>query len=286
MTYSHEQFEFLYQGWRALAAHSEAFQTSRSDQIDFVDLVTELEGTESKVYTRLNWKYFYNVDHYWEFFYGGSAYIIQKEKNVWLNIQDFAQGHGGSIVYNFTSNYAYNNNLVFIGDPDGLSETALTRRLENMISSSLKFQTTKHLAPHRNQLIGNSEVPGLIWTAGDDFSNIISMLLASYAYIIYTVPDIKFIRYNFSEDKFEDIRNGREINEIELTEIIIAARARETSHLQNGERITTTTTAGSTTLKRAIFSSSLLCAEGSKRLEILGALGRFEDQLCLRHLLY
>ena len=75
--------------------------------------------------------------------------VAQKGSNVWVNASQLSEGSRGKEVYNLVANYAHNNDLVFIGDPVGLSDRAMTRRLENMLSSALKFGTTKHLAPHK-----------------------------------------------------------------------------------------------------------------------------------------
>lgn len=63
---------------------------------------------------------------------------------------------------------------IFIGDPAGLSDEAMRRRSENMLSSALRYGTTDHLAPHRRQVKGDASigVPPLKWVYGDDLGNI------------------------------------------------------------------------------------------------------------------
>ncbi|MBT9467220.1 hypothetical protein [Hydrogenophaga sp.] len=109
--------------------------------------------------------------------------ITRDGQEIYINVSAIGEGGGGSAIYDLTANYAFNNGLVFIGDPNGVSPAAMRRRLENMLSSAVKYGTTDHLAPHPDQLKGNSElgIPALQWTPGDTTGNIRSMVEASVA---------------------------------------------------------------------------------------------------------
>lgn len=109
--------------------------------------------------------------------------ITRDGREVYVNVSAIGEGGGGSAIYDLTANYAFNNGLVFIGDPNGVSPAAMRRRLENMLSSAVKYGTTDHLAPHPDQLKGNSElgIPPLKWTPGDTAGNIRSMVETSVA---------------------------------------------------------------------------------------------------------
>jgi hypothetical protein len=55
-----------------------------------------------------------------------------------------------------------------------VSDAALRRLAELMLSSALKFGTTDHLAPHPRQVAGDARlgVPPLGWVYGDSVGNI------------------------------------------------------------------------------------------------------------------
>jgi len=121
---------------------------------------------------------------------GQKATVVQDGQQVYINVSAVGEGNGGSAVYDLAANYAANNGLTFIGDPNGVSPAAMRRRLENMLSSAVKYGTTDHLQPHPDQLAGNPEigVPALKWTDGDTEGNILSMVEASVAATESTNP--------------------------------------------------------------------------------------------------
>ncbi len=94
--------------------------------------------------------------------------------DVWIDVSLLESGKGGRHVYAIAANYAHNTDRIFIGDPAGLSDEAMVRRPEQMLSSALKFGTTAHLAPHPRQVEGDAAlgVPALKWVYGDDLGNI------------------------------------------------------------------------------------------------------------------
>ncbi|MES2415078.1 MAG: PLxRFG domain-containing protein [Pseudomonadota bacterium] len=108
--------------------------------------------------------------------------------DVWVDVSKLQTGGGGQEIYNIAQTYAHNTGRIFIGDPAGLTDDALRRRTEQMLSSALKFGTTKHLAPHPRQIAGDAKlgIPALKWTYGDDLGNIESLIqtsLASYSHV-------------------------------------------------------------------------------------------------------
>ncbi|WP_152974502.1 hypothetical protein [Pseudomonas asplenii] len=66
---------------------------------------------------------------------------------TWLDVSESRPGLGGSAIYAAVATFSYNRGLTFVGDPDGLSDLALRRRLDNMLCSAIKYGTTDHLAP-------------------------------------------------------------------------------------------------------------------------------------------
>lgn len=94
--------------------------------------------------------------------------------DVWIDVSLLESGEEGRAIYNIAATYAYNTSRIFIGDPAGLSDDAMRRRPEQMLSSALKFGTTEHLAPHPRQISGDKRlgIPPLKWVYGDDLGNI------------------------------------------------------------------------------------------------------------------
>ncbi len=58
----------------------------------------------------------------------------------------------GSVIYAALFQFALNNNMVFIGDPSSLSDAALLRRTEHMLSAAIKQGTTRMMEPHLRQM--------------------------------------------------------------------------------------------------------------------------------------
>lgn len=109
---------------------------------------------------------------------GENTEIMDGKTDVWIDVSKLKSGELGQAVYNIAATYAHNNGMVFIGDPNGLSDVALRRRTENMLNSALKFGTTEHLGPHPRQVEGDAAlgVPPLRWVYGDDVGNIERMI--------------------------------------------------------------------------------------------------------------
>ena len=129
------------------------------------------------------------------------------DKKVWLDISNWKLGKSGTEVYQAVATYAHNAGLQFIGDPMGLSADAAYRRLEHMISSTLRHGTTEHLAPHPRQtahdrLLGDRIQP-LDWRPGDDAHNLREMLAASYYNVKQAIPELDDVSYNFAAGRFE-----------------------------------------------------------------------------------
>lgn len=161
---------------------------------------------------------------------GARAAVYQSGKSVWIDVSDLSSGEDGKRIYNAVANYAFNTGRVFIGDPAGLSDIALTRRLENMISSALKFGTTDHLWPHQRQVDGSEflGVSGVRWKDGDVAHNLREMINASYEATVKQFPEIRDLRYNPEKDAFEDVNTQEEFTSADFNDL--AARGRRGSN--------------------------------------------------------
>lgn len=100
--------------------------------------------------------------------------VDPETEDVYIDASLLESGGAGAKVYQIAATFAHNTGRIFIGDPAGLSDEALRRRSEQMLSSALKFGTTSHLAPHPRQTAGDPAlgVPPLKWVYGDDIGNI------------------------------------------------------------------------------------------------------------------
>ena len=137
---------------------------------------------------------------------GGKGTISEKDGKVWINASGVGEGKGGSLLYDLAANYARNKGLKFIGDPDGLSDAGMRRRLENMISSAVKYGTTEHLAPHDRQLNGDTKLglPPLKWEDGAHAENLRSMVRAQVATNEHASPLATSLEYDPHADAFRD----------------------------------------------------------------------------------
>jgi len=165
---------------------------------------------------------------------------------IYLNISEFQKGGGGNRVYAIVANYARNNGKVFIGDPYGLSDSAMLRRTSNMVSTALKFGTTDHIQPHERQLEGSLElgIPPIDWEVGNDAKNINSLLEAESYAVLKAVPEVRQIVYNFQHERFEN-QSGEPVGDDVLA--AIGGRAR-----LKGAAI------GVATIKRAVLVQSAM----------------------------
>lgn len=192
---------------------------------------------------------------------GKLATLTKKGNEVYINVSGVGEGMGGSAVYDLAANYALNNGLVFIGDPNGVSPAAMRRRLENMLSSAVKYGTTDHLKPHPDQYLGNEAigVPPLDWTNGDTLSNIRHMVDVSIASTEYLNPKAsKDVRFDAATQSFRDGRDSR-VGHEQLSSVL-AEDGRASGAGQGGV----------STLQRTALFKSLLQSEGARRAFLVG----------------
>ncbi|MEO6146922.1 MAG: hypothetical protein ABIT70_07695, partial [Sulfuriferula sp.] len=141
------------------------------------------------------------------------AFVQENKKGeVWVDAHHLASGSsGGTKLYLLVGSYAEANGKVFIGDPAGLSDIALIRRTENMLSLALRFGTTKFMAPHEYQMnpaakhdsVLDKVVRPINWVVGDDKNNLNELLKTSQANTTKLMPEIKDVFYNFENGHFE-----------------------------------------------------------------------------------
>ncbi len=142
---------------------------------------------------------------------GRNSHLAENKGDVWIDVSRLNPGEGfGAKIYNIAANNAYNNGMVFIGDPDGLSDVAMRRRPEQMLSSALKFGTTDHIAPHPRQVEGDTaiNVPPLDWVYGDHVGNI-GKLIDLTLQNIDNVGGFYGVTYDKTSGRFVDASGAR-----------------------------------------------------------------------------
>ena len=251
-------------GWTLLAQNDEAFQLPVSERKSLEDIFSEVApGIKIRRAPEFDndgarvWAVNPKKDTL--------ALVFQKGKSVWIDVADYSDGQGGRWIYNAAANYAHNTGKTFIGDPAGLSDKAMARRLENMISSALKFGTTEHLWPHERQEQGGAGVRPIKWKAGDDTHNLKEMIKASYEATLNQFPEIKDLRYNPITDQIEGVKDGKVYTRADIEKIAESKRAEAVT----GEP---PVTAGRATLERAVLTHSLLRGTRQEQFNVLAAL--------------
>lgn len=173
---------------------------------------------------------------------------------TWLDVSESSPGLGGSAIYAGVAAFAYNTDRTFVGDPDGLSDLALRRRLDNMLCSAIKYRSTDHIAPHPDQINGNDKlgVPPLPWVKGQTLDNIRCMIETVIVSLENVVPEVAHAHYDFHAKTFCD-SEGRQ-----LLETVFGGWS---DQLAGGR----TASAGITTFKRCILLRSLVRQESGAR---------------------
>lgn len=151
---------------------------------------------------------------------GEKAPPVGSRDNIWIDVSTLKPGQTGGLVYNIAATYAHNNGSIFIGDPAGLSNAALRRRAEQMLSSALKFGTTDHLAPHPRQAAGDAAlgVPPLRWVYGDHVSNIERLMDVNLQALDNANPDAKNLIYELDTSTFRDASDGGALSREQMAE--------------------------------------------------------------------
>ncbi len=215
--------------------------------------------------------------------------VVEKGDEVWLNVALGNKDEGGSALYAALGNYAYNTGKVFIGDPNGLSPEAVSRRLENMISLALKFGTTKHIRPHAKQVKGAAGVNAVKWVEGADSFNLRSMIAASYKNVLKQIPEVEGLRYDIDKQSFVD-EGGNELTSKDIenyTSYIRSSKgvARDSSGVVRREGIPFTV--GGSTVRRAVLTNSFLRGSSEEQSELLASMrGELRQSSPLREILY
>lgn len=183
-------------------------------------------------------------------------YVYERGNKVWIDVSRLQPGDQGSAIYHGVANYALNTKKVFVGDPMGLSEDAVIRRTSNMLSSALRFGTTRHLEASKEQIKGvpDKGIEPLDWK-GSDLDKTRALIYTFVQTLENQFPAIKDFRYDFARNQFIDSR-GRPVDAERLERGARTDAAR-------GAR------AGQASLRRGILIRSLASSESSEKSGLL-----------------
>lgn len=188
---------------------------------------------------------------------GKRFYVYTRDNGrVWLDVSQLANGDRGNQIYAAVANWAYNNKLKFQGDPVGVSQDAVIRRTSNMLSSAIRFGTTRHLDASPEQIKGDQEsgVEPLKW-GSNDVENVRELIHTFIGTLHNKFPGLKDLHYDFARQGFFD-KQGKPV-----TQDRFAAGAR--TGFGRAAR------AGEGTLRRGVFLKSLISSENGQRPGIL-----------------
>jgi len=293
---------FLTAALEFTARNEDFFENAPSDAKEIADIASDM-NTQFRVepfgksQTKLD-----GADTAWEVFLPNAKYrsavIYEKGNEVWINVSRLRSGADfGTRIYSLAAAYAYNNDKVFIGDPLGLTAKAFYRRAENMLSSALKYGTTKHIEPHVAQTDPDlyysfdektkdfgEAVRKIDWKKGNDAHNIKELIYTVYHGAITNLPELKNVIFNpttqgfttisgeqFTDDDFERVLS----NYYARTDRVSGSRIIDGSSQDATVNTTETSNpyrAGIRTAKRAAFYNTFLRKQSSEeRTELLGS---------------
>lgn len=212
--YTDDEQKAVLEGYRALAAHDDAFQFGKSKSKDLQTIAKDLAPEKSTPF---------HVQVNEEAAFGKpevvKGWVITDPRNpepikltqyddgkLELDISQMDRGGGGSQVYAIVSQFAKNNGLKFTGDRAGFSKAAFFRRTENMQSAALRHGTTEHIAPHedqgKEQLAKDMRASPLDWTEGDHEGNTFKLLVTGMENVERHLPGVKNFAYDFDRGEF------------------------------------------------------------------------------------
>jgi hypothetical protein len=286
--------------WKLMAQSDDLFRYNRPQSFELEGIIKEIDNgitvTEAKP-ARGD-----GADYKWQVVMpdGKNAEIYGTQDGLmWLDVSQLAKGESaGSKLYTALGSYAAANGKELIGDPLGLSDPALIRRTEMMLSSVLREETSAHLVAaerQENPWAGvqginspiNEKVRPIQWRKGDDAHNLVELLKTSFHNVKSLIPDVwselDHVRYNFETQQFEidnsPVRDG--YFKVAAGDAVHELRRNGFENLtsrNSGDsgRVEARSVFGSTTLKRAVITNTLLRESSSEAgwRRILAAIGR------------
>lgn len=265
--YKPEQTERVVSGLKTLAKVPGVFRLATSDSKKLIEVLREVD-TE-KVVSNVtpmggDPAGAGGIAYAITFKNGKLAFVIEDDvdKTAHVDAAMFDKGSQmGSFLYPAVLNWAKNNKLKLVVDPNGLTLTNTFRRTEQMLSGALKLGTTRAMSPFRYDGVNEQGLWG--WneepeTTDDENKNLAILALTAMENTLDKVPEAKDYRYDFDTNKFVD-GDGEEIGAKRLDALVAEPDARQFS-------------IGRVTLARAILINSLVKEEGKPTVDGLSKL--------------
>ena len=188
---------------------------------------------------------------------GNDFYVYTKGKKVWIDISRFENDNAGALIYNAIAGFAHNAGFEFIGDPAGLSPDATFRRTRAMLSSALRYGTTKHFSAANEQIRGNKEagIAPLKW-GNDDFENIKNLIDSYVQTVENKFPQLRNYNYDFGKQQYVD-KAGIPVSDRRFRSGV--------SHARSGGESGGGNTIGTGTIRSYIFLKALLSSQDQSR---------------------
>lgn len=183
--------------------------------------------------------------------------VPESTDDVWIDVSKLKTGTRGHEVYAIAGAYAHNTGRMFIADPVGLSDEAMRRRSEAMLSLALRYGTSDFLAPHPRQVTGSKalRVPPLAWDYKDDLGNIERLIALNVQAVDNAFPAAKNLDFDADAGQFRNATTGEFVSR--------DAVGRRVDQLRSaGAGPAAAAAAGGRTVARAAVWRALLRGEG------------------------
>lgn len=192
---------------------------------------------------------------------GKKAYVSRKNNAVWINVADLETGDEGGNIYMAAGAFAFNNGYKLIGDPDGITQAGMRRRLENMIALALKYGSTDFIEPHSDMtgLPGQKAGLGNFRWLGSSDDKLALMLDASYNVSSKLVPEVKDVVFEEATGKFRSLDGERVVQNSDFEDMATRARAAASPAERSGMP-------GSGTLRLGVIYRSLASSQPASEL--------------------
>lgn len=261
--------------WRMIGEDQASFRYPKTDKKDLKSIFAEIskEITVQKILPTERDKRMNGVVRKWEIISPDKqvAHLMESDKEIWIDVSRFKSAESeGSAVYAAVSSYAFNNDKVFIGDPDGLTDKGMMRRTEMMLSAALKYQSTDFMKPHIRQEMpdmGLEEwVRPIDWKEGEYSHNLRELLETSYSNIKHYHPEVEDVIFNFESGEFEPRTSNPGSNVRRMVETLNRGRGHNTGDSGSDSRPAKSLALeskifGSTSIKRAVTTNTFLSRE-------------------------
>lgn len=284
--------------WRTIGSDMDVFQNPTPDSFDMTEAAREIDpgmqafedepDQDERNDAKVERKWLVKMPD------GTLAKVYEnRQGEVWINAANLAEGiSGGTKLYLLVGSYAEANGKVFIGDPAGLSDVAMLRRTENLLSLALRFGRTDFIMPHEYQMNPDEKLDSVLkdvvrpinWVVGDDENNLGELLKTSYANTVGLYPEIKHVTYNFDKQRFEH-DDGRVFDDEQFDDLRLrgngAIRQRGLAKILSsrepggsGGKAKDQSPIGSATLKRAAITNTVARASrGGRGRDLLAEIG-------------